>query len=71
MPYFNPNKVDFNYNTNTIDAVGATGRALWDIYQDSVRNNFTKQRLAEENRSNLATECCDGECSDRKFKHKC
>lgn len=56
MPYFNPNKVDFNYNTNTIDAVGATGRALWDIYQDSVRNNFTKQRLAEENRSNLANE---------------
>ena len=56
MPYFNPNKVDFNYSTNTIDAVGATGRALWDIYQDSVRNNFTKQRLAEENRSNLATE---------------
>lgn len=56
MPYFNPNKVDFNYNTNTIDAVGATGRALWDIYQDSVRNNFTKQRLAEENRSNLAQE---------------
>ena len=56
MPYFNPNKVDFNYNTNTIDAVGATGRALWDIYQDSVKNNFTKQRLAEENRSNLATE---------------
>ena len=56
MPYFNPNKVDFNYNTNTIDAVGATGRALWDIYQDSVRNNFTKQWLAEENRSNLANE---------------
>lgn len=56
MPYFNPNKVDFNYNTNTIDAVGATGRALWDIYQDSVKNNFTKQRLAEENRSNLAQE---------------
>ena len=56
MPYFNPNKVDFNYNTNTIDAVGATGRALWDIYQDSVKNNFTKQRLAEENRSNLANE---------------
>lgn len=56
MPYFNPNKIDFNYNTNTIDAVGATGRALWDIYQDSVKNNFTKQRLAEENRSNLATE---------------
>ena len=56
MPYFNPNKVDFNYNTNTIDAVGATGRALWDIYQDSVRNNFTKQKLAEENRSNLAQE---------------
>ena len=56
MPYFNPNKIDFNYNTNTIDAVGATGRALWDIYQDSVRNNLTKQRLAEENRSNLATE---------------
>ena len=56
MPYFNPNKVDFNYNTNTIDAVGATGRALWDIYQDSVRNNFTKQKLAEENRSNLANE---------------
>ena len=56
MPYFNPNKVDFNYSTNTIDAVGATGRALWDIYQDSVRNNFTKQRLAEENRSNLAQE---------------
>nr|DAK29884.1 MAG TPA: hypothetical protein [Caudoviricetes sp.] len=56
MPYFNPNKIDFNYNTNTIDAVGATGRALWDIYQDSVRNNFTKQRLAEENRSNLANE---------------
>ena len=53
---FNPNKVDFNYNTNTIDAVGATGRALWDIYQDSVKNNFTKQKLAEENRSNLATE---------------
>ena len=56
MAYFNPNKVDFNYNTNTIEAVGATGRALWDIYQDSVRNNFTKQRLAEENRSNLAQE---------------
>lgn len=56
MPYFNPNKVDFNYNTNTIDAVGATGRALWDIYQDSVKNNFTKQKLAEENRSNLAQE---------------
>nr|DAP02257.1 MAG TPA: hypothetical protein [Caudoviricetes sp.] len=56
MPYFNPNKVDFNYNTNTIDAVGATGRALWDIYQDSVRNNFTKQKLTEENRSNLAQE---------------
>ena len=56
MPYFNPNKIDFNYNTNTIDAVGATGRALWDIYQDSVKNNFTKQRLAEENRSNLANE---------------
>ena len=56
MPYFNPNKVDFNYNTNTIDAVGATGRALWDIYQASVKNNFTKQRLAEENRSNLAQE---------------
>ena len=56
MPYFNPNKIDFDFNTNTIDAVGATGRALWDIYQDSVRNNFTKQRLAEENRSNLANE---------------
>ena len=56
MPYFNPNKVDFNYNTNTIDAVGATGRALWDIYQDSVKNNFIKQKLAEENRSNLANE---------------
>jgi hypothetical protein len=56
MAYFNPNKVDFNYNTNTIEAVGATGRALWDIYQDSVKNNFVKQKLAEENRSNLATE---------------
>ena len=49
MAYFNPNKVDFNYNTNTIEAVGATGRALWDIYQDSVKNNFVKQKLAEEN----------------------
>ena len=56
MAYFNPNKVDFNYNTNTIEAVGATGRALWDIYQDSVKNNFIKQKLAEENRANLATE---------------
>jgi hypothetical protein len=56
MAYFNPNKVDFNYNTNTIEAVGATGRALWDIYQDSVKNSFTKQKLAEENRSNLAQE---------------
>ncbi|WP_103614322.1 hypothetical protein [Campylobacter concisus] len=64
MPYFNPNKVDFNYNTNTIDAVGATGRALWDIYQDSVRNNFTKQRLAEENRSNLAQESYNNKLFD-------
>lgn len=64
MPYFNPNKVDFNYNTNTIDAVGATGRALWDIYQDSVRNNFTKQKLAEENRSNLAQESYNNKLFD-------
>ena len=64
MPYFNPNKIDFNYNTNTIDAVGATGRALWDIYQDSVRNNFTKQRLAEENRSNLAQESYNNKLFD-------
>lgn len=64
MPYFNPNKVDFNYNTNTIDAVGATGRALWDIYQDSVKNNFTKQRLAEENRSNLAQESYNNKLFD-------
>ena len=56
MAYFNPNKVYFNYNTNTIEAVGATGRALWDIYQDSVKNSFTKQKLAEENRANLAQE---------------
>lgn len=64
MPYFNPNKVDFNYNTNTIDAVGATGRALWDIYQDSVKNNFTKQKLAEENRSNLAQESYNNKLFD-------
>ena len=64
MPYFNPNKVDFNYNTNTIDAVGATGRALWDIYQDSVKNNFIKQKLAEENRSNLAQESYNNKLFD-------
>ncbi|QCD52806.1 hypothetical protein [Campylobacter sp. RM16192] len=56
MAYFNPNRVDFNYNTNMIDAVGEVGRSLWDIYKDNVTKNQNQMKIDEAKRSNLANE---------------
>ena len=60
MAYFNPNRVDFNYNTNMIDAVGAVGRSLWDIYTETVTKNQNQMKINETMRSNLASEALTG-----------
>lgn len=60
MAYFNPNRVDFNYNTNMIDAVGAVGRSLWDIYKENVTKNQNQMKINETMRSNLASEALTG-----------
>ena len=60
MAYFNPNRVDFNYNTNMIDAVGAVGRSLWDIYKENVAKNQNQMKINETMRSNLASEALTG-----------
>lgn len=56
MAFFNPHKVDFNYDTRMIDAVGAVGKSLWDIYKTNVEKNQNQAKLDETNRANLATE---------------
>lgn len=56
MAFFNPHKVDFNYDTRMIDAVGAVGKSLYEIYKDNVAKNQNQARLDETNRANLATE---------------
>ena len=56
MAWFNPHKVDFNYDTKMIDAVGAVGKSLWDIYKTNVEKNQNQAKLDETNRANLATE---------------
>lgn len=56
MAWFNPHKVDFNYDTRMIDAVGAVGKSLWDIYKTNVEKNQNQAKLDETNRANLATE---------------
>ena len=56
MAYYNPNRVEFNPNTMTIQAVGSVGRSLWDIYKHNVEKNQTQAKLDETNRSNLASE---------------
>lgn len=69
MAYFNPNRVDFNYNTNMIDAVGAVGRSLWDIYKQNVQKNQNQMKLNETMRSNLASEALTGQRNDEIGRH--
>ena len=69
MAYFNPNRVDFNYNTNMIDAVGAVGRSLWDIYKQNVQKNQNQMKLNETMRSNLASEALTGARNDEIARH--
>lgn len=52
MAFFNPQRVDFNPNSNIIGAVGAVGRGLYDIYQDNVKNAQIQSKLAGEQRAN-------------------
>lgn len=52
MAFFNPQRVDFNPNSNIIGAVGAVGRGLYDIYQDNVKNAQIQSRLESEQRAN-------------------
>nr|DAY07339.1 MAG TPA: hypothetical protein [Caudoviricetes sp.] len=56
MAYYNPQRVDFNPNTMTIQAVGSVGRSLWDIYKHNVEKGQAQAKLDETNRSNLASE---------------
>lgn len=56
MAYYNPNRVEFNPNTMTIQAVGSVGRSLWDIYKHNVEKGQAQAKLDETNRSNLASE---------------
>lgn len=69
MAYFNPNRVDFNYNTNMIDAVGAVGRSLWDIYKQNVQKNQNQMKINETMRSNLASEALTGARNDEIARH--
>lgn len=69
MAYFNPNRVDFNYNTNMIDAVGAVGRSLWDIYKDNVVKNQNQMKIEEDIRSNKATEFLTGQKNLETARH--
>lgn len=69
MAFFNPNRVDFNYNTNMIDAVGAVGRSLWDIYKENVTKNQNQMKINEAMRSNLASEALIGAKNDETARH--
>ncbi|WP_314300495.1 hypothetical protein [Campylobacter showae] len=69
MAFFNPNRVDFNYNTNMIDAVGAVGRSLWDIYKENVAKNQNQMKINETMRSNLASEALIGAKNDETARH--
>ena len=69
MAFFNPNRVDFNYNTNMIDAVGAVGRSLWDIYKENVTKNQNQMKINEAMRSNLASEALTGAKNDETARH--
>jgi hypothetical protein len=69
MAFFNPNRVDFNYNTNMIDAVGAVGRSLWDIYKENVAKNQNQMKINETMRSNLASEALTGAKNDETVRH--
>lgn len=69
MAFFNPNRVDFNYNTNMIDAVGAVGRSLWDIYKENVAKNQNQMKINETMRSNLASEALIGTKNDETARH--
>lgn len=56
MAYFNPQKVDFNPNTNMIDAVGAVGKSLYEIYKDNMLKNQNQMKINEGIRHNKAVE---------------
>lgn len=69
MAFFNPHKVDFNYDTRMIDAVGAVGRSLYEIYKDNVAKNQNQARLDETNRANLMSEYLRGQKNYETARH--
>lgn len=69
MAFFNPHKVDFNYDTRMIDAVGAVGRSLYEIYKDNVAKNQNQARLDETNRANLMKEYLYGQKNQETARH--
>lgn len=56
MAFFNPNKIDFNYNSGYIEPVGAVGKSLWDIYKNESLASFNRAKLNETKRANEASE---------------
>lgn len=56
MAYFNPKPLEFNPNSKVIEASGALGDALFQMYQQSVKNRREQEKLDEDKRSNLANE---------------
>ena len=69
MAFFNPHKVDFNYDTRMIDAVGAVGRSLYEIYKDNVAKDQNQSRLDETNRANLMSEYLRGQKNYETARH--
>ena len=69
MAFFNPHKVDFNYDTRMIDAVGAVGRSLYEIYKDNVAKNQNQAQLDETNRANLMKEYLYGQKNQETARH--
>lgn len=69
MAFFNPHKVDFNYDTRMIDAVGAVGKSLYEIYKDNVAKNQNQARLDETNRANLMSEYLRGQKNYETARH--
>jgi|GEM_PF-864360 len=69
MAFFNPHKVDFNYDTRMIDVVGAVGRSLYEIYKDNVAKNQNQARLDETNRANLMSEYLRGQKNYETARH--
>lgn len=69
MAFFNPHKVDFNYDTRMIDAAGAVGKSLYEIYKDNVAKNQNQARLDETNRANLMSEYLRGQKNYETARH--